>query len=144
FPYAERQPNERHIYSRVRFQRVNELRTAELRKNAQQLVPNYYRLNASLIDHIRSEFLDLHASVKAAEALEQFSTANGQRWALDVAGFAKLKALTDDAGSTQFKHEVETLAGRMAREFMIERPEAEREIRSTAGEIQVAGSDGKF
>jgi len=144
FTRTEREPNDRPIFSRVSFERVNELRTAEMRKNAQQLVPNYYRVNTGLIERIEAEFLDLHAAVKAAENFETFTVASKNRWDIGEAGFRQLKDRTDDSGSAQFKRDVETLAGKLKREFMIEKPEPDREIRSTASEIQVDRGDGKF
>ena len=55
------------VLARVRFHRVSEARTAELRKKAEQDVPNYFRLNQALVDSIQAGFRDLHATVKAAE-----------------------------------------------------------------------------
>jgi len=144
FTRTEGIPNDRPIFSRVSFERVNELRTAEMLKNAQQLVPNYYRLNTALIERIEAEFLDLHAAVKAAENFEAFNTASKNRWEIGEAGFRQLKDRTDDAGSKQFKRDVEAVAARLKREYMIEKPEPDREIRSTASEIQVDKGEGKF
>jgi len=136
--------NDRPIFSRVSFERVNELRTAELKKNAQQLVPSYYRLNTALIERVEAEFLDLHAAVKAAENFASFEASAKKRWELDEATFRQLKDRTDEPGSAQFKRDVESVSARLKRENMIEKPEPEREIRSTAAEIQVDRGDGKF
>jgi len=144
FPYAQDQPNDRPIYSRVNFERVNELRTAELRKNAQQAVPNYYRFNQALADRIKAECLDLLAAAKAAESFEAFTGTNAKRWDLNAAAFDKLKASAEDTGSALFKHAVDDLAARLPGECLIDKPEPDREIRSTASDVMIDRGDARF
>jgi hypothetical protein len=135
------------ILSRVNFERVNETRTAELRTKAQQDVPNYFRLNRALVDGILAQFRDLHAAVKAADTFETYSQNNrpaGGPDPLDAASFAALRALTDESGSANFKGNVDTLAQRLIHEEMVEKADIEREVRSTAGEVQIDRGDGRF
>lgn len=133
------------VLARVYFERVNETRTAELRKKAAQDVPNYFRLNQAVVDGIQAAFRDLHAAVKAAEDYEKYRETYGERWPLDQVAFDTLKTFTDDAGSVQFKEKVDGLAQRLARENMLERAELslDREVRSTAGEVKLDRGTGK-
>ncbi len=66
-PYTSQMKLTQPAMSRVPFARVNEIRTAEHRKKAQQDVPNYFRLNQALVDGIQAEFRVLHAAVKSAD-----------------------------------------------------------------------------
>ncbi len=143
-PYFLGQTLTQPVLSRVTFERVNQLRTAEVRKLAQQEVPNYYRLNRALLDGIQAEFRDLLAAVKSAEALEHFTAAAGERWSLDEQAFAALHRLADDAGSAKFRRETESIVQRVAGQDMVLRAEVEREIRSTAGIVKLDRGDGIF
>jgi hypothetical protein len=143
-PYVLGQRLSRPVLSRVDFNRANEIRTAELRKNAQQAVPSYFRLNRDLVDMIQAEFRDLHAAAKEAEDFQQYTEAHSQRWPLEQAQFEGLKGMTDEAGSEQFKRHVDTIARHTARDYMIEKAELDREIRSIASHVMIDRGDGKF
>ena len=143
-PYYLGQELPQPILSRVDFERVNVIRTAELRKKAQQDVPDYFRLNQVLVDGVQAEFRDLHAAVKAAEDYEKYNEAHAQHWPLSQDQFDGLKAMTDEAGSEQFKRNVDTVARHLTREYMVERAEQDREVRSTASEVMIERGEGKF
>jgi hypothetical protein len=143
-PYSLGQELIRPVLSRVAFRRVNEIRTTEVRKEAQQAVPSYFVVNQALVDDIQAEFRDLHASVKAAEDYEKYNEAHAQRWPLDQAQYDGLKELTNEAGSEQFKRSVDTIARRLSHESMIERAEQDREIRSTASVVMIDRVGGHF
>ena len=143
-PYAVGQVLRQPVLSRVDFERVNEFRTEELRRKSQQAVPNYFRLNKALVDRIQSEFRDLHAAVKSSENYEKYTKVYASRWPLDKAAYDVFKTLTDQAGSEQFKRNVDTVAKRLADEEMIERADVERELRSTASHVMLDRGDGGF
>ncbi len=145
-PYTVQMRLTQTVLSRVGFERVNESRTQEELKEAQQVVPNYFRLNQALVDQIQAEFRDLHAAVKAAENYEKYVEAYGERCPLEPEAFEVFRALTDDAGSEQFRRKVDSIAQRVAREIMIEKAELDldRDVRSTASEVMVDPGSGKF
>ncbi len=144
-PYTVQMRLARPVLSRVPFERVNEVRTQEERRKAEQAVPNHFRLNQTLVDEIQAEFRDLHAAVKAAENYEKYVEAYSQRCPLESEAFEVFKTLTDDAGSEQFRRKVDSIAQRMAREIMIEKAELdlERKVRSTASEVMVDRGSGE-
>jgi putative nucleotidyltransferase with HDIG domain len=143
-PYSLNQNVRQPVFARVNFERVNENRTAELRTKAQQEVPNFYRLNRALMDEMLSEIRDLHAAVKSADSFEKYQTEPTPRWPLDPSSFDALKAFADEEGSARFKKDLDTLAARLPEEEMVERADVEREVRSTAGEVQIDRGDGHF
>jgi len=142
--YSVGQILKRPVLSRVDFQRVNQFQTEELRRKTRQGVPNYFRLDKALVDTIQAEFRDLHAAVKASENFESYQKTNPDRWELDEQAFTVLKSVTDQAGSEQFKRNVDALASRLINEEMIERAEVERDIRSTASNVMLDRGDGVF
>lgn len=143
-PYSVGQVVRQPIMSRVSFERVNKSSTEELRRKSQQAVPNFFRLNQALVDRIQAEFRDLHAAVKSSENYEKYVQVYAKRWPLDQAAFDVLKQLTDEAGSEQFKRNVDTVAKRLADEEMLERADVERKIRSTASHVMLDRGDGGF
>lgn len=143
-PYFLGQNLSQPVLSRVQFERVNQLRTAEVRKSAQQDVPNYYRLNKPLLERIEAECMDLHAAVNAAENLEQFAVASGSRWTLDQATFDAINRLTDEAGSAKYRREVQKIAKRVADQDMVERADVERDVRTTSNSVELDRGDGSF
>ncbi len=143
-PFYLGQEIEQPILSRINFERVNQSRTAEARKTAQQEVPDYFRLNHRVVDGVASGFRDLFAAVKAVESFEQFGESHGKRWTLDREGYDALNAMGDDAGSAAFQRDVDQLSKRLTQRNMIERADIEREIRSTAGVVQLERGDGVF
>lgn len=134
-PYAPNMHLEQPVSSRVSFERPDERRTFELRTQKQQEVPNYFRVDDSLVGRIQAEFRDLHAAVKASEGFEQYAAAHGARWAVDAAAFEAIRALTDEAGSDQYRTIVNELADRLAQQYMVEKAEQERDPRSTASVV---------
>ncbi|MFQ5501058.1 MAG: HD family phosphohydrolase [Phycisphaerae bacterium] len=142
--YSVGQILKRPVLSRVDFQRINQFQTEELRRKTRQGVPNYFRLDKALVDTIQAEFRDLHAAVKASENFESYQKTNPDRWELDEQAFTVLKSVTDQAGSEQFKRNVDALASRLINEEMIERAEVERDIRSTASNVMIDRGDGVF
>lgn len=142
--YTVGQILKRPVLSRVDFQRINQFQTEELRRKTKQGVPNYFRLDKALVDMIQAEFRDLHAAAKASEDFEAFKQGHAARWELDAQTFTVLKSLTDQAGSEQYKRNVDALASRLANEEMIERAEVEREIRSTASHVMLDRGEGVF
>jgi len=143
-PYFLNQNLSQPYFSRVSFERVNEARTADLRKKTLQGVPNYYRLNETLVDGITGGLRDLHAAVKAAEDFEAFTEAHGGRWTLNEEAFVAFKTLTDESGSERFKRMVDDVVAALVREKMVERADVEREVRSTAGVVMLDRGDGEF
>ena len=145
-PYYEGMKLAQPVFSRVRFEQINESRTAERRKKTQQDVPNYFRLNQDLVANIKSALQDLHAAVKGAESFDEYQEAHGLDRPLEAVVFEKLKSLTDEAGSEQFKQKMDGLAGRLAVENMIERAEMDlgRDVRSTASEVMLDRGTDKF
>ena len=130
--------------SRVPFDRVNQLRTAEVRKAAQQDVPNYYRVNKPLLERIEAEFMDVHAAVNAAETLDQFVVASGARWALDQAAFDAINRMTDETGSAKYRREIQKITRRVAEQEMVDRADVERDIRTTSSTVQLDRGEGEF
>lgn len=143
-PYSAGQVVQQPVMSRVDFERVNKSSTDELRRKSQQAVANFFRLNQALVDRIQAEFRDLHAAVKSSEDYEKYAQVYTERWPLDQPAFDVLKLLTDEAGSEQFKRNVDTVAKRVADEEMLERADVEREIRSTASHVMLDRGDGGF
>lgn len=132
------------VFSRVQFERINQARTAEVRKQSQQDVPNYFRINRALLETIEAEFSDLLAAVNAAETFEQYSANPQNRWKLDQAGFATLDRMTDESGSAQFKNEVKKIIEKLATQDMVERADVVRETRSTASYVELDRGNGQF
>lgn len=143
-PYSLGQRTKQPILSRVHFERVNDARTQDSKLKAQQAVPNYFRLNKSLVETIQAEFRDLHAAVKAAENYKKYMEVNADRWPLTEKGFEAMKAITDEAGSEQFKRDVDSLAKKIPEQEMIERAEVERDIRSTSPVVMLDRGNGEF
>lgn len=144
-PYFLGQTLTQPVLSRVRFERVNQLRTAEVRKQAQQDVPNYFRLNQALLDSVKSEFNDLWAAVSSAESFAKFSAPNSRQWRLDEAGFDALHGLgSDEAAAAKFKKACDGMIGRLAASNMVERADLSREIRSTSGVVELDRGGGAF
>lgn len=132
------------VFSRVQFERVNQSRTAEMRKQAQQEVPNYFRLNSSLLETIEAEFRDLLAAVNAAETFEQYSANPQSRWVLDEPAFDALNRLTDEAGSAHFAREADKVIQKLSEQDMVERADLARETRSTASYVELDRGNGEF
>lgn len=132
------------VFSRVQFERVNQARTAEVRKQAQQDVPNHFRLNRALLESIEAEFSDLLAAVNSAETFEQYASNPQNRWKLTQAGFDALNRMTDENGSAQYKAEVRKIIEKIATLDMVERADVARETRSTAGYVELDRGDGRF
>jgi putative nucleotidyltransferase with HDIG domain len=144
-PYYLGQTLTQPVLSRVRFERVNKLRTAEVRKQAQQDVPNYFRINQGLLDAVKSELDDLRAAVNAAESFAKFSSTDSKRWPLDQAAFDELRLLcTDEASRAKFKKECDAMVQRLATYNMVERADVSREIRSTASVVELDRGGGVF
>lgn len=143
-PFYNEQKLTRPIFSRVEFKRINEAKTEEQVKNAEQAVPNYFHVNQAVVDRIQAEFRDVHAAVKAAENFEKYQASQSQHWALDQAAFDSLKAQTDETGSEQFKRNVDEAAKRLTRADMIERADIDRAVRSTASKVEIIREDGKI
>ncbi|MBE7508102.1 MAG: HDIG domain-containing protein [Planctomycetia bacterium] len=143
-PYFLGQNLTQPVFSRVEFDRVNLLRTAEVRNAAQQEVPSYYRLNKPLLERIEAEFMDLHAAVNAAATLEKFTAASGTRWTLDEAAFNTINSLTDEAGSGTYRREVQKIVRRVAAQNMVERADEERDVRTTSNHVELDRGDGQF
>lgn len=131
-------------FARVGFQRVDEVRTQELRKKAQQEVPEYYRFNQTLADRIQQEMMELIAAAKAAEDFEKFHASAGDRWKLDTVGYSRLKQLTNDAGSEQFKRDVESLVRRLRTEYMVESTEADPDMPARSSLVRLEVEPGKL
>ena len=144
-PYFLNQTLSQPVFSRVNFERINEIRTTEQRRQAQQDIPDHFRLNTALIDAIQSELRDLYAAVKAAQNFEEFSaTPQAQRWPLDRRAFAALDALSDDAGGEKFKKHVDKVVERMKREAMVQHAGMYRDVRSTSSHVLLDHGDGRF
>ncbi len=142
-PYFLGQNLPQQVVSRVRFERVNQSRTADARKQAQQEVPNYYRLNTALLETIESEFRDLHAAVNAAVTYEQYVAAQ-HRWSLTEEAFNAINALTDEAGSARYSGQIEKIIERLSAQDMVDQLEVEREVRSTSGYVELDRGQGQF
>ena len=142
-PYFLGQNLAQPVQSRVRFERVNQSRTADARKQAQQEVPNYYRQNTALLETIESELRDLLAAVNAAETYEQYTAAQ-HRWVLDAAAFDAVNRLTDEAGSAKYNELIEKIVDRLGGQDMVDQLEVEREVRSTAGFVELDRGQGTF
>ncbi|MBN2563710.1 MAG: HDIG domain-containing protein [Phycisphaerae bacterium] len=145
-PYTREMKLTRPVLARVGFERINDRRTEEQRKKAQQDVPDYFHLDQALVKAIQDEFRSLHAAVKAAENYEKYQETHGQRRPLDQATFDVFKTLTDEAGSEQFRRKVDSVAQRLARENMIEHADldVDRAVRSTASHVMIDRGDGAF
>ncbi len=143
FPYAEGRVLKQPVLARVDFERLNQARTDERRREAIASVPNYFRLNQGLIDRIQAELRDIHAAVKATENYEAFQEQFASRWNVGEATYAELKALTDERGSEQFRNDVDRLAGLIPEFHMTERADVNREIRSTASVAILHNAKGK-
>lgn len=141
--YFENQKLSQPVFARVKVEVLNSGKTQIAQRNAEQSVPNYFKLNQGLIDSISSECRDLHAAVKSAESFEAFEAASATRWTLDKKAFDALKLLTDDAGSERFKHIVDSLAERLTRVDMIKNAAVYREPRSQASHVVLVRKDGK-
>jgi putative nucleotidyltransferase with HDIG domain len=142
-PYFRSQKLNQPVVSRVEFSVENKRKTEEQRKSAEQSAPHCFRFNQALSDRIQAEFRDLHAAVKSAEDFAKYTEAYAQRWPLDEAAFNVLKPLTDEAGSERFKRNVDSIAERLGREFMIASADVDREMRSTASTVTIIHGDGK-
>jgi putative nucleotidyltransferase with HDIG domain len=150
-PYYLGQDLKQPVLSRINFERINEGRTAEARKASQQEVPNYYRINQALVDGILAEFRDLFAAANAAESYEAFSAGlpgsginPSLRWGVDEQGFKSLKALGNEAGAADFKRDIDTAGKRLIQKNLVLRSEEDREIRSTAGSVELDRGNGAF
>lgn len=144
-PYFLGQTLTQPVLSRVRFERVNQLRTAEVRKQAQQDVPNYFRLNQGLLDVVKSELNDLRAAVNSAESFEKFAATGTNPWSLNEASFEALHRLgSDEEAAAKFKKECDAILHRLAGSNMVERADLSREIRSTASVVQLDRGSGVF
>lgn len=143
-PYFLGQNLTQPVMSRVPFDRVNQLRTAEVRKAAQQDVPNYYRINKPLLERIEAECMDLHAAVNAAETLDQFVVASGARWAIDQAAFDAINKLTDETGSAKYRRDIQKITRRVAEQEMVDRADVERDVRTTSSTVELDRGDGVF
>lgn len=141
-PYFLGQAVEHPVFSRVRFDRINQAKTAEIRRRAQQEVPNYYRLNTALIESIEAQFRDLLAAVKAAESLDQYAASETRRWALSAGAFAALSEMTDEAGSAHYVRESQGILKRLATQDMVERVERDRGVLSRVAKLD--RGDGTF
>ncbi|HUN82285.1 MAG TPA: HDIG domain-containing protein, partial [Phycisphaerae bacterium] len=113
---------------------------------AQMEVPNYFRFNRGLSDSILAALRDVHAAVKSADTYEKYQQLKTPHVPLTAAAFSALKALTDEAGSNQFKQDLDQVASRLVEEEMIEKDHVEREegVRSTAAEVELDRGNGKF
>jgi putative nucleotidyltransferase with HDIG domain len=144
-PYFLNQTLSQPVFSRVNFERVNEIRTAEQCRQAQQDIPDHFRINTALMDGIQSELRDLYSAVKAAQNYEEFSaTPEARRWPLDRRAFAALDALGDDAGGEKYKKHVDKVVERLRRESMIQHAAMYRDMRSTSSHVMLDHGDGKF
>lgn len=141
-PYFLGQYIDHPVFSRVRFERVNQSRTADLRRQAQQDVPNYFRFNKALTENIQAELRDLLAAVNAAESFEKYQEAGQERWPLDFAAFDALNKLTDEDGSAVYNREIEKIIERLAEQEMVLRTDMPRQVRSTAGYAEMERGDG--
>lgn len=133
------------VLSRVQFDRVNQLRTAEVRKQAQQDVPNYFRLNQGLLDAVKSELDDLRVAVSSAETFAKYSESGSKPWTLHEAAFDALHRLVgDEKAAAAFKKQCSAIIQRLALSNMVERADLSREIRSTAGVVELDRGGGAF
>ncbi|MBI5763000.1 MAG: HDIG domain-containing protein [Planctomycetes bacterium] len=143
-PYSLNESIRQPVLARVNFERVNENRTAELLTKAQQDVPNYFRLNKSLVDAVRGEIRDLHAAVKSADSFEKYKSSPANHWSLDAVAFTALKGMTLGAGLDQFQRDLDEAIRRLIDEEMVERADIDREIRSTASDVELDRGTGSF
>lgn len=134
------------VFSRVHFERVNQLRTDEVRRKSQQEVPNYFRPNEILIEDLRAQFRELLAAVNAAESFETFAPADRKQWDMDAAAFDALNKLTDEKGSERYNREIERILERLLAQDMIRRADldAGREFRGTSNVVQLRRGDDAF
>ncbi len=141
--YFEGQKLSQPVFARVKVEVENSGKTQIARRNAEQSVPNYFKLNQALIDLISAEVRDLHAAVKSAESFEVFQESEATRWTLDKDAFDALKRMTDEAGSERFKHIVDKLAERLAKVDMIKSAAVDREPRSRASHVVMVRKNGE-
>lgn len=118
------------VIARVSFERVNQLRTEDLRRKQQQQVPNYFKYNSALANQIKAEIRSFYTDVKASESFEAFVSAHGERWKVDQTVFDVVKPWTEKSGST-LEAELSALEKNLRKEPMTGRPGIERPINYT-------------
>ncbi|MCB9852714.1 MAG: hypothetical protein H6819_06435, partial [Phycisphaerales bacterium] len=115
------------VIARVSFERVNQSRTEDLRRKAQQQVPNYFKYNSALANQIKAEIRSFYTDVKASDSFEAFVSAHGEQWKVDQTVFDAVKPWTEKPGST-LEAELSALEKNLKREPMTGRPGIERAI----------------
>lgn len=143
-PYSLNEELDHPVFARVAFSLVDANKTEEARRKAQQEVPDHFRFNQALADRIRSEFMSLHAAVKAADSFEQFQSAAAGRWGLDEAGFGRLKLLTDDSGSERYKEDLERVVRLMNGEYLVEAAERDQDLPGVVARVALETASGQF
>ncbi len=113
------------IMARIAFERVNPTKTAQAQEAVRRSIPNYYRLNTVLLDHVGGELRELRAAVQAADDLAAFEAATRGRWTLDQPAFSYLKSLSDGAWNENYVEPQKKLISRLAQENLIHRPTSE-------------------
>lgn len=102
----------RAITARVNFEVEDEPRTIEMRVQARDSSPNYYRLDTALIDDVVGRFANAYTLARAhMESPEKFVEAAAKnRVMLDEAGAAELRRLAEDEAADEYNRFVEAAA----------------------------------
>lgn len=124
------------VIARVDFERVNQSRTDELRRQEQQQIPSYFDYNVALAGQIKSEIRLFYSAVKASDSYKAYEAAHGKTWPLDEAAYAVLKPWTEKSAST-LEAELSTLEKNLRQQRMTARPTVDRPVGYTGEYVKL-------
>jgi len=120
--YREGQVVPRAVTARVKLTIEDKERTEQLRRQARDSSPNYYKLNVALIDDIRGRLANALTLAKAhpddADRLRQAAAENGVL--LDEAGLAELRRLAAAEGGEQYQRIIDAVIAQLKNSPLVE------------------------
>ena len=143
-PYSIGKVLKQPVLSRVTFERIDELATEKARTDAQHAVPNFYRVNQTLVEAVLTEFREMRSAVKATENLDKFLEQHAARWPIDAATYDALIQAVDTASGDPFKQSLDRFPKVLLEENLIERDTVERGVRSSANHVMLADGAGQY
>lgn len=125
------------VLSRVSFERVNNLRTNDLKHRLQQQVPSYFNYNSALALQIKGEIRSLYSSLKASESYNAFKNDHGDHWPITPEVYEAIKPWAEGAGDqadktgSKLEDDLNALEQNLKKERMVARPIVDRPVNST-------------